>query len=247
MIRVRDMTFDDLGLGLRLKQQVGWNQTAADWARFLALQPDGCFVAELDGVAAGTVTTCAFGPVGWVGMMLVEQARRGRGVGRALLTRALAFLEEHGARSVRLDATSLGEPLYRSLGFVPQFRLGRWEGILGGDGEVEGVEPGRPEHEEGVLRLDREVTGTDRGKLLLALFREYPRELRVVRRGGAVVGYLAARRGARALCLGPCVGTAEAGPLLFADAWRRHAGRFAFLDAPAGHPAPAWAHRPGPP
>ena len=92
-----------------------------------------------------------------------------------------------------------------------------------------------------MLRLDREVTGTDRGKLLLALFREYPRELRVVRRGGAVVGYLAARRGARALCLGPCVATAEAGPLLLADAWRRHAGRFAFLDVPEGHPAAAWA------
>ena len=54
MIRVRGMTFEDLTLGLRLKQRAGWNQTAADWTRFLSLQPDGCFVAEHDGTAAPT-------------------------------------------------------------------------------------------------------------------------------------------------------------------------------------------------
>src|SRR5438128_6261242 len=70
MIRVRPMTLADLGLGLRLRQQAGWNQTAADWARFLSLEPEGCFVAEEDGIAAGTVTTCVFGPVAWIGMML---------------------------------------------------------------------------------------------------------------------------------------------------------------------------------
>ena len=245
MIRVRLMTFEDLSLGLRLKQQAGWNQTAADWARFLSLQPDGCFVAEEDGTAAGTVTTCVFGPVAWVGMVLVEGSQRGRGVGRALMTRALAFLEEQGVRSVRLDATPLGEPLYRSLGFVPQLMLSRWEGELSGAASVAGVEPGQPALWESVLRLDRAVTGTDRRKLLLALFRERPDELRVVRRGGAVVGFLTCRRGARALFLGPCVATAEAGPLLLADAWRRHAGRPVLVDIPLGHPAATWVRAHG--
>src|SRR5262249_22836646 len=102
MIRVRGMTFEDLPLGLRLKQRAGWNQTAADWARFLSLQSDGCFVAELDATAVGTVTTCILGRVAWVGMMLVEANLRGQGIGRALLTRALEFLESKGVRSVRL-------------------------------------------------------------------------------------------------------------------------------------------------
>src|SRR6266567_1475892 len=139
MIRVRGMTFEDLTLGLRLKQRVGWNQTAADWARFLSLQPDGCFVAELDGEPVGTVTTCVFGTVAWVGMMLVDPGKRGRGVGRALMARALAFLDSRGVRGVRLDATPLGEPLYRSLGFVPQYPLSRLEGVLDGGEEVPGV------------------------------------------------------------------------------------------------------------
>lgn len=245
MIRVRGMTFADLSLGLRLRQQAGWNQTAADWARFLSLQPDGCFVAEWDGIPAGTVTTCVFGPVAWVGMMLVEASRRGHGIGRALMTKALAFLDDRGVRSVRLDATPQGEPLYRSLGFVPQFRLGRWEGELRGGEGVSGVEVGRVQDWDSILRLDREATGTDRRKLLLELFHEYPRELRVVRSGGAVAGYLTARRGLRALYVGPCLATAEAGPLLLADAWQRHAGQEVILDIPANHAAATWVRQHG--
>ena len=245
MIRVRGMTFEDGGLGLRLKQQAGWNQVAGDWARFLSLQPDGCFVAELDGAAAGTVTTCVFSSVAWVGMMLVENDLRGRGLGRALMTRALEYLDGKGVRSVRLDATPLGEPLYRSLGFVEQYRLGRFGGELEG-GTAGGVEAGGREDWEGAARLDLAVTNTDRRRLLFELFRERPGELRVVRRGGAVVGFLTCRRGARALQIGPCVATAEAGPPLLADAWQRHAGSEAFIDVPLGHAAAvAWVKRHG--
>ncbi len=177
--------------------------------------------------------------------MMIEQSRRGQGIGRALMTQALAFLDEREVRSVRLDSTPLGEPLYRSLGFVPQFPLSRWQGELSDGETVPGITPGLREDWESILCLDREVTGTDRRKMLLELFREWPGELRVLRRGGAVVGYLTARRGARALFLGPCLATAEAGPLLLADAWQRHAGKEAFLDIPTGHPAAAWVRQHG--
>ena len=49
MIRIRTMTVRDIPLGLRLARQAGWNQTEADWRRFLDLEPEGCFVGELDG------------------------------------------------------------------------------------------------------------------------------------------------------------------------------------------------------
>src|SRR5262249_8667328 len=153
--------------------------------------------------------------------------RRGQGIGRALLMRALELLDAKGVRSVRLDATPMGEPLYLSLGFVPQFHLARLEGELheppsqpspaAGGGQGGGGEAGRCEDWESAARLDAEVTNTDRRSLLFELFHERPGELRVVRRGGAVVGFLTTRRGARALFVGPCIATAEAGPLLFAD------------------------------
>src|SRR5215216_3234927 len=121
------MTAADVASGLRLKEQAGWNQLEADWRRLLDLQPDGCFVAEVDGAVVGTVTTCRFGPVGWVAMMLVDEALRGRGIGRALMVRALEDLDAHGVRSVRLDATPLGRPLYESLGFVAEATFARFQ------------------------------------------------------------------------------------------------------------------------
>ena len=93
MTHIRLMTSADLDLAMRLKSQAGWNQTQADWRRFLAMQPDGCFVAELDGVAVGTAVGCVFGDVAWIAMVLVDLAARARGVGTALVQHAMSFVE----------------------------------------------------------------------------------------------------------------------------------------------------------
>ena len=108
MVNLRPMTVADLADGMRLKAEAGWNQLEADWRRFLVLGGDGCFVAEREGRIVGSVTTCQFGSIGWVAMLLVEKAHRGAGIGRGLLIRALESLEARGARSVRLDAVMPG-------------------------------------------------------------------------------------------------------------------------------------------
>jgi GNAT superfamily N-acetyltransferase len=234
MTRLRLMTNDDVPGGLALSRQAGWNQTEADWRRALALQPDGCFVAD-EGAVVGTCCACAFGPVAWVALMLVDPARRRRGIGRALMERALAFLDDQGVTSVRLDATPLGQPLYEQLGFVGQFRLARYAGVLPVDDVPASPEvvPVAPERWEELAALDESVTRTDRRKLLLRLFAERPGEVRAVRGPGGWRGLMAARTGFSAVQLGPCAG--EAGAALLRDTFRRHAGRRVFLDAPEGH------------
>src|SRR5262249_35852633 len=47
---------------------------------------------------------------------------RGRGLGRTVMSATLAWLRANGARSVLLDATSAGQPLYQRLGFVARER-----------------------------------------------------------------------------------------------------------------------------
>jgi len=130
MLRIRPMTDDDIQLGQRLREQAGWNQTEADWRRFQDLAPQGCFVAEWDGVPVGTTTTCAFGGVTWIAMVLVEKSARHRGIGTQLVEHAVRFLESQGARTIRLDATALGQPVYQRLGFVAEYQLSRFEGRL---------------------------------------------------------------------------------------------------------------------
>jgi GNAT superfamily N-acetyltransferase len=232
MTNTRLMTAADLPLGLRLSRLAGWNQTEADWQRFLDLQPDGCFVAEWDGTPAGTVTTSIFGDVAWVAMVLVDEAVRGRGIGKALLGHALDFLDRRRVPTIRLDATPLGRPLYERLGFTEQFPLARFEGTLLPTPEVVGDQEAPPEQWETLAALDEAVTRTERRRLLLRLFAEQPGSVRLVRHADLPVGFLAARPGSRAVQIGPCIASAAAGTLLFAAAWHRYAGQRVFLDIP---------------
>src|SRR5262245_55297348 len=104
------MTPSDLPVVLRLRELVGWNQREADVRRILDLEPDGCFLAAVEGQPAGTATTCVFGPVAWIAMVLVDPALRRRGIGTALMEHALAYLERRRVQTIRLDATPLGQP-----------------------------------------------------------------------------------------------------------------------------------------
>src|SRR5262249_14523858 len=236
----------DFPLGMRLKEANGWNQTEADWQRYLELQPDGCFVAVLDGEPAGTTTTCVFGPVAWVAMVLVDANCRRRGVGRELMCHALEFLDRQDVSCVRLQATPLGQPLYEKLRFVPDYFLRRYEGILPSADGVADVVPLREEDTEGVLLLDRAVTSSDRRKLLRRLFDEFSESVRVVRRADGIEGFVATRPGARALQIGPCLAAATAGRRLLQHVQHQCGGRHAFIDIPtANEPAMAWAEEIG--
>ncbi|MEJ2704810.1 MAG: GNAT family N-acetyltransferase [Sedimentisphaerales bacterium] len=233
------MTMDDVALGLRLTQQAGWNQLESDWLRFLNLGPEGCFVAELDGRSVGTTMTFVSDRVAWVAMVLVEKESRGKGTGTALLKHALNYLDACKIKTIRLDATHLGQPIYEKLGFMPEYELVRFEGsmptglktqhsrlmnrVLGLESEVLGPS---------LIEFDRRVTGENRAKMLDALFREYPQNVRVTIQGDRVEGFVTMRPGRNAIQIGPCVATEDAGRALLSDALNRCAGKAVFLDVP---------------
>ena len=241
MLRIRGMTVADIPLGMRLKEQAGWNQVEGDWRRLLDLQPDGCFVAELDGAPAGTVTTCRFGLVAWVAMMLVDRSFRSHGIGRALMSRAVGDLDSAGIRTIRLDATPLGQPLYESLDFVAEATFARYVGVLPpADAPPKLQEMKASEVLDRLTALDLLVTGTDRGRLLRRLANEYPDLLRVAIETGEIAGFLLARPGSKDTRIGPCIAGERAGPVLLDDARRMYAGKAATIDIPIVN-APATA------
>jgi ribosomal protein S18 acetylase RimI-like enzyme len=246
MLAVRLMTSADLAAALLLGGRAGWNQTATDWQRFLHLEPTGCFVAEWNGALVGTTTTTVFGSVAWVAMVLVDESYRQRGIGRALVNKALEYLDQRGVATVRLDATPLGLPLYARLGFTEQFQVARYAGTLKSSDEGAKVEPVLVEHLPAVAALDKAGTQTSRLRLLQRLFAEDSDALRCVWQGRRLEGYLASRRGRLAVQLGPCIATPEAGPRLFADACRRHECQCLFVDIPVDNRAAIqWAEASG--
>lgn len=230
------MTTTDVPIGMRLKELAGWNQTEADWHRFLRLQPDGCFIAEVDGQGVGTVTAFIFEDVAWIAMVLVDPSYRKHGIGTALMNQALAFI---GNRTVRLDATALGQPVYEKLGFVGEYKLTRYAGILAGaTGLAE-----TPKSLAVVKELDFHATATRRARLLEALAAEEGAHTRVV----GVTGYLMDRPGSNATQIGPAVALdAASGLALLNDAARRLAGQPVLIDLPTdNHHACAWAEAAG--
>ena len=199
-LSIRLLTREDLGFADRVRAQAGWNQTLADWRRLIGLQPEGCFVAELDGVPVGTATTTVYGgnDLAWIGMVLVDESARRRGVGTALLEHCIAHLrDQRQVRCIKLDATPAGQPLYEKLGFVAEWRLQRWQATWHGDGRSAGS--AGDGLSDAFLALDRVAFGADRSSLL--------RSLAVgsisVKCQGSAFGIV--RPGSRASYLGPVV------------------------------------------
>ncbi len=232
MIRIRTMTISDLPLGLRLKNQAGWNQTEADWLRFLTLEAQGCFVAELDGVPVGTLTTCLLGGVAWIAMVLVDVKARRKGVGSKLLQYALDYLDDRKVSTIRLDATPAGRAVYEKLDFIPEYDVARYEGIAPRCCDGTSVEEVGSGEFDRIIEFDKRLTGTDRGKMLNRLFQEYPHNFRLISNNGEPEGYITFRPGSNAFQIGPCVAVSAAGSALFSYAWARCAGEPIFLDIP---------------
>jgi predicted GNAT family acetyltransferase len=247
MIHVRPLTADDLPLGLRLSKQAGWNQTPADWTRFSFLEPDGCFVAEWEGQPVATTTTCVFGSIGWIAMVLVDEAFRHRGIATRLVQHALDYLDRCGVTTARLDATALGRPVYERLGFVAEYDLVRFQGTVSPPTPTGKVAPIHAADLAAVAELDLSVATTPRARLLERLIAEQPASGGVVREQGQLAGYVLFRPGTRAMYLGPAAAVSPtAGAGLLDWGLSQSQGQPAFVDIPCDNPAAvAWARSRG--
>ena len=125
---LRAMTTEDIAGGLRLCRASGWNQLEEDWRLFVESSGSGGLLIERAGKILGTAAYMRYDTLAWVAMMLVDPAERGAGLGAQLLGGALAALGD--APCVGLDATPLGEPLYRRFGFVGDYSLARTKATI---------------------------------------------------------------------------------------------------------------------
>lgn len=203
----RTMNTADIAAGLELCRAARWNQTGRDWELFLRLSPHGCRVAVKDEQVIGTVATVRYEDrFSWVGMVLVNPAERGQGIGARLMSEALEALK--GMPSIRLDATPAGHPVYRKLDFVDEYRLSRMEAVVASDGLTQSGNPARPMTREdlpAVSLFDREVFGADRRLTLEWLLDGAPEYAWVVEERGQVIGYTFGRHGFNFEHLGPVI------------------------------------------
>jgi GNAT superfamily N-acetyltransferase len=197
---------DDIPDALRLSTQAGWNQTARDWARVLEGSLDGAFAGRADGALVATSSVVEYGAqAAWIGMVLVDEASRGRGFGKRMLRAAVEHCARNVGEAFGLDATDLGRPLYLKMGFVDVAPIDRWAGVL-----REGTIAHPLAWLEGeVLResaaRDREACGTDRTALLRHLRSDEETAAWAVLEDGRPAAWAFLRRGRLSWHLGPVV------------------------------------------
>jgi GNAT superfamily N-acetyltransferase len=189
-----------------LSTSAGWPHRAEDWELVCDLS-SGIAATQGSRVVATAIAT-PFGSVGTVNMIIVDEALRGRGLGRKIMTEAM---DEYDFQEWRLVATRDGYALYEKLGFEPCGEVQQFQGTVKSD-QLKGScsEPDR----EGLVQasqkdlfelaeLDKAATGMDR-TLLVRVLLDQGRVL-CVSENGVKTAWAALRRFGRGEVAGPVI------------------------------------------
>jgi GNAT superfamily N-acetyltransferase len=237
MLTFHTMTPDDQGFFLGLIDMVGWGLTEADYRRMLAFSPGGMFKATLEGEDVGVVVTVDYGEMGWIGNLVVVPEIRGRGIGEALMRKAMEHLEGCGVRCIRLDGVQKAIPLYRRLGFRDEYWSLRYTGRASRN-PVANAEPMRRSDLDVVTVLDEAFFKGRRGSLLRWVYDRFPDLCFASWSGGELIGFIMAKDGSDSVKVGPWIcrpGYGAAAETLLRCVMNRRFGETVWVGCPEGN------------
>jgi len=204
MVDIRVMGPGDEGFFMQLMDMVGWGMTPDDYRRMLTFSPHGLFMASVDGTDLGMVSTTSYGPIAWIGNLVVLPGSRGLGLGAALMQKAIDYLTEAGAKSIRLDGVQLAVPLYHRLGFKDEYWSLRYTGVA----EAHDVTMTRPmvlDDLAAVEVLDLAVFKGPREGAIRYVHGNNPGLAFTSWDGNDLTGYIMAKRGKSNIKIGPWI------------------------------------------
>lgn len=240
MVDLRQMTADDLTAAHDLSHEQKWPHRLEDWEMMFGLGSG--YVAELDGEIVGTAMSWLYGDdAATLGMVIVSPKAQGMGIGRRLMDRVLADLD---GRTVMLNATDEGLPLYRKMGFEPIGPVFQHQGAAFAVPVAElipdeRVRPLGSKDMDTLHMLARRATGMDRDRLLDALV---PGAQGVVlTRSNEPVGFALFRRFGRGYVVGPTIAPDTGGAKALISHWLgSNSGIFCRLDVPEESGLSGW-------
>ena len=203
----RQLMPSDLERCMTLSIEAKWNQTENDWIYLIGNATTYAIEVAGRGVVATTVAWPLSSGFAWINMVLVDEDFRGQGMARRLLESCLKDLEARGQRAL-LDATAMGERVYRKIGFSGEVEIVRLKrmAVEGGPDNSTQSEVSGMETVQAVLDCDRRVLGESRSSFLESLYARRPDLARVVLGdSGEVRGFGLGREGRVATQIGPVV------------------------------------------
>lgn len=238
-LELRAMSADDLPSAVELSMEQGWPHREEDWK--LLLEAGEGIVLERDGRIVGSTLAWRYGEDhAALGMIIVREAERGKGLARRMMEEMLGRLE---GRTVILSATEQGIGLYRELGFVETGRILQHQGVaptmplaelipderVGPMGSADGIVP----------TLYSRARGMESSKLFEALAANGSGV--VLERDHEPVGFALVRRFGHGREIGPIVAPDLQGAKALVTHWLGiNAGAFCRIDAVDGTGISEW-------
>ena len=201
--KIRGMRVEDLEFAARCTAIEGWlSETAQDFENFLAFDPEGCFVAEVDGKPVGICIAVNYGHIGFIGELVVLRDFRGNKIGSGLLNHSIDYLRSSGAESIYLDADHKAVSLYESENFVHVCKSLRFTGRIDGKPDFN-VHPISQDDLPEIFKIDIALFGSDRTYFLERKYKLFPNLCKVYKQNGVIKGYVFAKNSNGVISVGP--------------------------------------------
>lgn len=197
---IRTMTLSDLEMALGWARDEGWNPGLDDASAFFAADPQGFFLAEVDGRPAAAISVVNHDAANaFLGLYICRPEFRGQGHGFALWQ---AALRHAGTRSVGLDGVPDQQENYAHSGFARLGRTIRYRGTC-----APGTAPIRAATKNdlpALIAADGRAAGHPRPAYATAWLTDTPtRQTRVLERDGTLAGFATFRRCHEGVKIGP--------------------------------------------
>jgi len=203
---IRLMEKDDAPQTVDLTNLMNWGFGEEDFAYMMRLEPEGCFVVVRGDKVIGVTTSISYGPIGWVGNIIVEPEERGKGIGAALVSEALNHLKATGVTTTGLYAYRNVVPFYEGLGFKAD-RNFSW--LVCRKVSWTGEQMPKPDSLDlqAIVEFDRQCFGAPRGRLLKTIYDSPQGICDAVLEDGKPVTYLMAVKSSTTTEIGPWICT----------------------------------------
>lgn len=233
----KPLLIQDIGQAIKLSDAENWNQTKKDWSLLVRNSQNICLAAFDEKKVVGTATAIKYeNKVAWIGMVLVDQEYRGRGISKMLLSGLFENLK--ACRSIKLDATPAGQPVYQKYGFKDEYLIHRMT-TFSATVEILPTESRfspelvSPTVIPEVVEYDKQVFGASRKQLIEFLVTNDSGNVWMIRREGQISGIVLGRKGARFHQIGPVMAyNAEDAKILILKSLEKLVGRPVVVDIP---------------